>query len=208
MLLLLSQPWGVSRCAPGNIACTGIWKVPALRGIKVCTGEHCVHWMINRAPTLPPPPPQGSQPFPPGSPPYQLWNSISISILKPIMKLNLNLNFEFELETKFKFTPRVPNPPSRVPTLPFPPGSPPYQLWNSTQYANSKPISILPTRVPTLPNLNFKLKNKLKTPIQISNWTQNSHSRASTKLWKQTWLILDLNLLMRSLRTGYEVFKL
>ena len=193
MLLLLSQPWGVSRCAPGNIACTGIWKVPALRGIKVCTGEHCVHWMINRAPTLPPPgfpSPQGPHPT----------------------------NYETQSQSQSQFWtwtwnqiqshPRVPNPPPRVPTLPFPPGSPPYQLWNSTQYANSKPISILPTRVPTLPNLNIKLKNKLKTPIQISNWTQNSHSRASTKLWKQTWLILDLNLLMRSLRTGYEVFKL
>ena len=157
MLLLLSQPWGVSRCAPGNIACTGIWKVPALRGIKVCTGEHCVHWMINRAPTLPPP--QGFPALPPRVP--------TLPIMKLNLNLNLNLNFELELETKFKFTPRVPNPPPRVPTLPFPPGSPPYQLWNSTQYANSKPISILPTRVPTLPNLNINLKNKLKTPFQI-----------------------------------------
>ena len=206
MLLLLSQPWGVSRCAPGNIVCTGIWKVPALRGIKVCTWEHCVHWMINRAPTLPPPP--GFPALPPRVPTL------------PIMKLNLNLNFETNYETQsqsqfwiwtwnqIQIHPQGPQPSPRVPTLTLPPGSPPYQLWNSTQYANSKPISILPTRVPTLPNLNIKLKNKLKTPIQISNWTQNSHSRASTKLWKQTWLILDLNLLMRSLRTGYEVFKL
>jgi len=120
MLLLLSQPWGVSRCAPGNIACTGIWKVPALRGIKVCTGEHCVHWMINRAPT-----PQGPT--------------------LPIMKLNLNLNFEFELETKFKFTPRVPNPPPRVPTLTLPP------------------------RVPTLPTLKLNSIRKLETNFNSSH---------------------------------------
>ena len=64
------------------------------------------------------------------------------------MKLNLNLNFEFELETKFKFTPRVPNPPSRVPTLTLPPRVPtlPTLKLNSTQYANSKPMSILPTK--------------------------------------------------------------
>ena len=153
MLLLLSQPWGVSKCAPRNIACTGIWKVPALRGIKVCTGEHCVHWMINRAPTLPPP--RVPSPSPQGPHPT---------------------NYETQSQSQSQFWtwtwnqiqihPRVPNLPPRVPTLPFPPGSPPYQLWNSTQYANSKPISILPTRVPTLPNLNFKLKKQ----------TQNSNS--------------------------------
>ena len=153
LLLLLSQPWGVSRCAPGNIACTGIWKVPALRGIKVCTGEHCVHWMIN------------SQPCPPPRVPLNLNLNFELEtkfkftprvptlpIMKLNLNLNLNLNFELELETKFKFTPRVPNPPPRVPTLPFlqgphptnfetqlntqtrnqlqffPPGSPPYQI--------------------------------------------------------------------------------
>jgi hypothetical protein len=146
----------------------------------VCTGEHCMHWNLKspgpagyqgvhrgtlhalddkQGPTLPPPP--GFPALPPRVP--------TLPIMK--LNLNLNLNFELELETKFKFTPRVPNPPPRVPTLTLPPRVPtlPTLKLNSTQYANSKPISILPTRVPTLPNLNFKLKNKLKTPIQISN---------------------------------------
>ena len=57
--------------------------------------------------------------------------------------------------------------------------------------------------------LGVKHQTKKQTQNSLSNWTQNSHSRASTKLWKQIWLrILHLNLLMRSLRTGYEVFKL
>jgi hypothetical protein len=190
----LSQPWGVSRCAPGNIACTGIWKVPALRGIKVCTGEHCVHWMINRAPTLPPPP-RVPSPSPQGPHPT---------------------NYETQSQSQSQFwtwtwnqiqiQPQGPQPSPRVPTLTLPPRVPtlPTLKLNSIRKLETNFNSSHQGPHPT----KFKYQTKKQTQIQISNWTQNSHSRASTKLWKQTWLILDLNLLMRSLRTGYEVFKL
>jgi len=160
MLLLLSQPWGVSRCAPGNIACTGIWKVPALRGIKVCTGEHCVHWMINRAPTLPPPRVPSPSPRVP-----------TLPIMKLNLNLNLNLNFELELETKFKFTPRVPNPPPRVPTLTLPPRVPtlPTLKLNSIRKLETNFNSSHQGPHPT----KFKYQTKKQTHNSNSNFKLN-----------------------------------
>ena len=160
MLLLLSQPWGVSRCAPGNIACTGIWKVPALRGIKVCTGEHCVHWMINRAPTLPPPPPRVLSPSPQGPHPTN-YETQSQS----------QSQFWTWIWNQIQIQPQGPQPSPRVPTLTLPPRVPtlPTLKLNSIRKLETNFNSSHQGPHPT----KFKLQTKKQTQNSNSNFKLN-----------------------------------
>ena len=144
MLLLLSQPWGVLRCAPRNIVCTGIWKVLALWGIKVCTGEHCVHWNLKSPSPLR----------------YQGVDRGTLHALDDNNQVgphptNSETQSQSQSQSQFwtwnqiQIHPQGPQPSPRVPTLTLPP------------------------RVPTLPTLKLNSIRKLKLKNSNSNFKLN-----------------------------------